>query len=470
MALRIRSKRVAKVLLAGALAALVVGVGVESASPAPQATLGPQAAPKPKLGPGSAGIPSKLRKLPNLPSITIDNGVAVFKKRPKSENRTGITKNSILLGQHTALSGPLAYLGIGFSNGANAIFKQVNQSGGIFGRKIRLLLRDDHFDPATTVPVVRQLVESDRVFAVFNALGSSPHKAVFQYLIDKNVPDLFPGVGDGYVGYPTKRTVFSGYLNTSVDVASVAAAACQHARNSKLAVIYQDDAAGAAGLNGVKVAVAKYRGAGCALASSVGFSPSTSDLTPFVAQAVQGKGATDLVVVAFTPQQAGPIVKILRDSLGSKIPVYLTAGAAQAATAQLAGGNNLDGAVSDTFYKNISVNAPVIKQLTEYFTKLHLTINNNNIVGAMWALHMVHALQLAGPDLTRQGLLKAMEVGFNGKWTCAVCPGPTRYSRTDHWTIKSLQLVRWSSASQRFVLIGKPLNFTAAEINQIVGG
>jgi branched-chain amino acid transport system substrate-binding protein len=106
----------------------------------------------------------------------------------------GVTSDSILLGGTAPLTGPASqYASI--ARGADAYFKYVNGRGGINGRKITYKVVDDGYNPAQSVPVTRQLVEQDKVFAVFNSLGTAQNVAVRPYLNAMKVPQLFVASG-----------------------------------------------------------------------------------------------------------------------------------------------------------------------------------------------------------------------------------------------------------------------------------
>src|SRR4029077_5576182 len=106
----------------------------------------------------------------------------------------GITSNSILLGVTIAQSGPAAAYGT-IANAANAYFTYVNNQGGVNGRKITYKIVDDGYNPAQTVPLTKQLVEQDKVFAMFGGLGTQPQTSVREYLNAKKVPQLFVATG-----------------------------------------------------------------------------------------------------------------------------------------------------------------------------------------------------------------------------------------------------------------------------------
>jgi branched-chain amino acid transport system substrate-binding protein len=107
----------------------------------------------------------------------------------------GITSDSILLGNTNALSGPAAGYGT-ISNAASAYFTYINNTqGGVNGRKITFKILDDGYNPANTVTLTKQLVEQDKVFAIFGGLGTEPQLAVRDYMNAQKVPQLFVATG-----------------------------------------------------------------------------------------------------------------------------------------------------------------------------------------------------------------------------------------------------------------------------------
>src|SRR5262249_43988176 len=102
----------------------------------------------------------------------------------------GVSGDKILIGGTVPLSGPeTAYSVVAY--GADAYFKYVNDHGGVFGRKIEYRYLDDAYDPSQTVQQVRRLVEQDKVFAIFNQVGTEQVLASRPYLNQRQVPQLF---------------------------------------------------------------------------------------------------------------------------------------------------------------------------------------------------------------------------------------------------------------------------------------
>src|ERR1700687_532371 len=113
---------------------------------------------------------------------------------PAAQTDVGISATEILLGTTNALSGPASAYGT-ISSAEDAYFTYINNQGGTNGRKITLKILDDVYDPAKTVPLTKQLVEQDKVFATVGALGTQTQVSVRDYMNTQKVPQLFVSTG-----------------------------------------------------------------------------------------------------------------------------------------------------------------------------------------------------------------------------------------------------------------------------------
>ena len=121
----------------------------------------------------------------------------------------GITKDKVLIGTFQALSGPVAYIGLSMRKGMDAYFNWVNANGGVYGRKIELLVADDQFNPAKTVVEVKRMVEQDKVFSIVGGLGTPGCLAVMKYLNGSKVPFVYQGSGALGLAVPPNKYIFS---------------------------------------------------------------------------------------------------------------------------------------------------------------------------------------------------------------------------------------------------------------------
>lgn len=104
----------------------------------------------------------------------------------------GVTKDEIVVGTHTALSGPVAGWGIDATNGIRMRFDEVNEAGGIYGRKIKYIAEDSQYQMPIAVQKANKLVNRDKVFFLIGSIGTPMNNAIFPMLEKKNVPNLFP--------------------------------------------------------------------------------------------------------------------------------------------------------------------------------------------------------------------------------------------------------------------------------------
>jgi branched-chain amino acid transport system substrate-binding protein len=128
---------------------------------------------------------------------------------PTVATDVGISSSEILIGNTNALSGPAAAYGT-ISNASNAYYTYINNQGGINGRKITYKILDDGYNPANTVTLTKQLVEQDKVFAIFGGLGTQDQTSVRDYMNQQKVPQIFVYTG----ATPRTTTRSAGFLPT----------------------------------------------------------------------------------------------------------------------------------------------------------------------------------------------------------------------------------------------------------------
>ena len=136
------------------------------------------------------------RGRPRRPGATVE-GTAIG-----AGDTTGVTDTEIKLGTHFPLSQNPAAAYAPIAYGMKAFFDYINAQGGMYGRKINFIIGDDHYNPPDTVEVVKKLVEQDKVFAIVGGLGEATHNAVWKYLEENGVPDMFLSTGLDQVDGP----------------------------------------------------------------------------------------------------------------------------------------------------------------------------------------------------------------------------------------------------------------------------
>ena len=168
----------------------------------------------------------------------------------------GITDSQVVLGQSVALTGPAQQLGLDMQLGASLYFNHVNGRGGVNGRKIVLKTLDDGYESARAAENTRKLINEERVFALFGYVGTPTAQASLPIFTEAKVPFVGPFTGAELLRSPHNRYIFnvraSYYDETEAIVQHLTAMSVD-----KIAVFYQNDAYGQAGLAGVERALKK---------------------------------------------------------------------------------------------------------------------------------------------------------------------------------------------------------------------
>jgi branched-chain amino acid transport system substrate-binding protein len=171
----------------------------------------------------------------------------------------GVSADKIVFGQSAALTGPAAALGIGMKEGIEAAFKEANAKGGVNGRKLELVARDDGYEPDKAIASTKQLIEQDKVFALIGEVGTPTSAATQPIATAANVPFIGPFTGAGFLRKPE----FKNVINLRGSYGEETEAWIKHLTEDlgykHIAIFYQDDAFGRAGLDGVKAAMAKRK-------------------------------------------------------------------------------------------------------------------------------------------------------------------------------------------------------------------
>jgi ABC-type branched-subunit amino acid transport system substrate-binding protein len=121
----------------------------------------------------------------------------------------GISAQAVRVGMVNALSGPAAGLGSGMKAGAEVYFTRVNAAGGVNGRRIVLVSRDDGYEPARTAAMTRELTESGEVFALLGYVGTPTSRAAMPIALRAEIPYLFPFTGAEVLRAPVHKWVFN---------------------------------------------------------------------------------------------------------------------------------------------------------------------------------------------------------------------------------------------------------------------
>jgi len=320
-----------------------------------------------------------------------------------SAQTPGVTSRSILLGQSAAFSGPAAQLGIQMNIGTKAYFDHVNAQGGVHGRKIELKSRDDRYEATLCIENTKKFLEEDKVFALVSYVGTPTTGAALPIITEAKVPLIGPFTGAELLRSPVNRYVFnvraSYYDETEKIVEQLVSTG-----NHKIAVFYQDDAYGQAGLKGVQIAMDKRSMKIVALGKVERNTIKVEDAVKSI-NAVQPDGV--IMISAYTS-----IAEFVRDmkKAGSTTQFHNVSFVGSTALADALKDEGYGVAISQVVPFPWSPSVPVVKEYEEVMAKAgHTDFNFSSLEGYLVAKVMVEGLKRAGKALTREKLVAALE-------------------------------------------------------------
>ncbi len=164
---------------------------------------------------------------------------------------------SIVLGQSCALSGPAKNLGLEMRAGLQAAFSKVNDEGGVNGRDIQLISRDDGYEPDRAVKNTKIFIDDLNVFMLIGEVGTPTSKAVVPIIEDHKIPFFAPFTGAEFLRVPFRKYVINVRASYFQEMERLAAYLIEEKKIKKIACFYQNDSYGFAGLQGIKRALKK---------------------------------------------------------------------------------------------------------------------------------------------------------------------------------------------------------------------
>jgi len=315
----------------------------------------------------------------------------------------GVSDKEILLGQSAALSGPAKELGSEMRSGALLYFEQVNASGGIHGRRIKLQTLDDGYEPERTTANTRKLIEEDKVLALFGYVGTPTSLAALPLLTEAKVPFVGAFTGAQALREPFNRYVFnvraSYFDETEKIVEQLTTTGIK-----QIAVFYQNDAYGKAGLAGVERAMAKR---GLKIAATATVERNTAD----VAKAVATLSATrpDAIVMVSAYTSVAAFVKGMKKA-GSAAQFHNVSFVGSRPLAAALGDEGVGVAIAQVVPFPWSGTLPVTR---EYQAQSRAAgakdVSFTELEGYIAARVLVEGLKRAGRELTRERLVTALE-------------------------------------------------------------
>jgi branched-chain amino acid transport system substrate-binding protein len=362
----------------------------------------------------------------------------------------GVTSKTILLGGTVPLSGEASAFG-SVGPGAKAYFDYVNTKGGVHGRKIKYVYYDDMYNPVQTVQLTRKLVEQDKVFAIFNSVGTANNAAIQPYLNQRKVPQLFVGDGAQAVSQPARYPWTMGFLQSYVGEGAVYGRHLAQTRKSaKLAVLFENTDLGTDLTKGLERWIA---GKGPQIVAKESYEYTDTDVSSQVAR-LKASGADTLMLFA-TPKFAIQGLAAAHRLGWKPQQVYISSISIEPgimAIARLNAPELTKGALSVAFVKNpndpIWAKDPALALYRKVMTRHYPRGKPSDVYnwyGMTVAWTMVETLRKAGKTPTRASLLRAAQ-SLNLAGNPFLLPGIVlKTSKTRYFPLDKVYLYRYDN-------------------------
>jgi branched-chain amino acid transport system substrate-binding protein len=364
----------------------------------------------------------------------------------------GVSDTEIKIGNTMPYSGPAsAYGAIGKAEAA--YFAMINDQGGINGRKINFITRDDGYSPPKTVELVRQLVEEEHVLLLFNTLGTPPNSAIRGYLNDNKVPQLFVATGADKWNDPKHYPWTMGWQPSyRVEARIYARYILKNLPNAKIAVLYQNDDFGKDYLVGLREGLGDKADKMIVATQTYETTDPTVDSQIVV---LQGTGA-DVLLTAAIPKFAAQAIRKVYD-IGWKPTHFLTnVSASVKAVLQPAGPEKGVGIISAGYLKEPTdpqwQDTPEYKEWLAWMKKYNTSGNvadGNNVSGYSFAQTLVAVLKASGDNLTRENVMK-QAASIHNMTLPMLLPGIVVSTSADDFApVKQMQLEKFDGTTWR---------------------
>jgi branched-chain amino acid transport system substrate-binding protein len=230
--------------------------------------------------------------------IAIAAGLAAAATAGSVAAEDGVSQDKIVLGQVAALDGPAAALGLGMRQGLAAAFAEANRAGGVKGRTIELVSVDDGYEPDQSIVAARKLIAEDKVFALIGSVGTPTSAAVEPIAAEAGVPLIGAFTGAELLRTPYKPNVINVRASYFQETETMVEHLTKDLGAKRIAIFYQDDSFGQAGLAGVKRALDKR---GMALAAEGTYERNTTAVKGALLSIAKGAPDAIIMIGAYAP-------------------------------------------------------------------------------------------------------------------------------------------------------------------------
>jgi len=332
-------------------------------------------------------------------------GAPLVAQAQKATPTQGISKNEIVVGSIQDLSGPIAGFGKQIRMGMMLRADELNEQGGVHGRKIKLLFEDDAYDPRKSVLAAQKLVNQDKVFAVVGHVGTAQNMAAMPIQFEKNVMNFFPVTAAREMYEPHHRLKYSFAAPYYDQIRQTLPRLMKEKNLSKPCIIYQDDDFG---LEVMRGAEAGLKAINMELAEKTTYKRGATDFSSQVAR-MKAAGCDMVVLGTIIRETIGTIGESRKTGFN---PVFLGSSAAYTDLIHKLGGKAMDG-----LYAVHTVQHPYLDEADDkirfwankYKTKFTEDPTVFSVYGYLAMDAFIRAANNAGPNLNVDTFVAAMD-------------------------------------------------------------
>jgi ABC-type branched-subunit amino acid transport system substrate-binding protein len=368
----------------------------------------------------------------------------------------GISPTEIVIGTHQDLSGPIKFWGVPVSNGMKMAVEEINAAGGINGRKLRMVLEDNGYDPKKAVLATQKMLERDKVFAMVGGMGSAPTLAAQDLLLDAGVLQLFPLTAAEFTfkfdpAKPQERLKFNNLL-PYVESTRAAVKYMMEAKNfKKPCLMHQDDEYGKNVLDGFTQQLEAMK---VQPASVTTFKRGASDFSAQIAK-MKSDGCDLVVLGAIIREPIGAMGEAKK--LGWDV-TFLGATPTNVLEVPALGKEIVEGLYAAAAFEipyEDTAKGKVKDWLANYKKMFGTDANTQAIIGYNAITTFAFYAEKAGKDLTGQKMLDSLESG--APFQDIFASPPSIFSKTNHLasTVTQVQQIK----NGRWVLVKESLSF-----------
>jgi ABC-type branched-subunit amino acid transport system substrate-binding protein len=328
---------------------------------------------------------------------------------------SGVTDGEILFGMAAPFSGPAKELGRGMKTGVDLAFGAANATGGVHGRKLKLIALDDGYEPERTRTAMKELLEQRGVFAIVGNVGTPTAEVSVPLINEHKVLFFAPFTGAGMLRKdPPDRYVFNYRASYTEETAAIVSylVEVRRLRTGEIAVLTQEDGYGEAGFQGVAKVMRRYR-RDPASVLRVGYKRNTADIGDAAAAVIKNGSKTRAVVMVATYKAAAKFIEKVKDARPDMIFTNVSFVGSTALAEELMGigPKFAEGTIVTQVVPVPTSKSTAVMKYQELLPKYSLGERPDfvSLEGYLAGSVLIDALQRAGRELDTEKLINALE-------------------------------------------------------------